>query len=363
MRTQVDVLVIGAGPAGSSAARAAASGGLRVLLVERRPTVGLPVQCAEYVPAQLVHYISIPERCIARRVRAMHTHLPDGQVVETPACGYMLDRALFDRALAVAACQAGAELWTAAPAVTVLPGENLAYVRRGGRLEEVGYRILIGADGPRSLVGKRIGQVNAEFVHAVQVEVALNGGRDHTEVYFDSVYRGGYGWFFPKENTANVGVGVNCGMGGEPRRALAHLLERLNLGSAAIVGHTAGLIPVGGVVGQMRVGNVLLAGDAAGHTHPITGAGVFAAVVGGILAGEMSVKALRNGDLELLEEYEREWSAFMGGPLRHALSKRCYRDERWSDHPVALSRLIRETWVAFPDYARRTPSEVTHPCR
>lgn len=353
MRTRVDVLVIGAGPAGSSAARAAAAGGLHALLVEKRPTVGLPVQCAEYVPAQLVHYVPLPERCIARRVRAMRTHLPDGRVVETPASGYMLDRALFDRALATAACQAGAELWTAAPAVAIAPEAHLAQVKRNGALEEVEYRVLIGADGPRSLVGKCVGQVNSEFVHAVQVEVVLSGQHDCTEVYFDPVYPGGYGWFFPKEHTANVGVGVNRRMGGEPRRALEHLMDHLGLSPTAVVGRTAGLIPVGGAVGRMRVDNVLLAGDAAGHTHPVTGAGIFAAVVGGTLAGEAAVKALRSGNLELLEEYEKEWSAFMGGPLKHAANKRRYRDERWSDDPAALSQLIQETWVACKGYARR----------
>jgi|YNPNPStandDraft_1061719.scaffolds.fasta_scaffold00221_17 digeranylgeranylglycerophospholipid reductase len=355
----VDVLVIGAGPAGSSTARAAASGGLRVLMVEKRPTVGLPVQCAEYVPAQIAGYVSIPERCIARRIRTMRTHLPDGQVVETPAAGYMLDRALFDKALVVAACQAGAEVWTAAQAVAVSQGENLARVRRNGVLEEVEYRVLIGADGPRSLVGKCIGQVNSELVYAVQVEVILGERQPpFTEVHFIPACRGGYGWVFPKEHTANVGVGVNPAMGGNPHQALKYLWEQLNLGEAPIVGHTAGLIPVGGMVDRLRVGNVLLVGDAAGFTHPITGAGVFAAVVGGTLAGQTVVRALKSGNIDLLEEYEKEWSAFMGGPLNHALSKRHYRDTHWSDDPNTLSSVIRETWVAFPGYTARDTKHI-----
>ena len=66
----VDVLVVGAGPAGSCAARAAAQGGARVLLVEKRRQVGLPVQCAEFVPRQLGQQVPIPERCIAQADRA-----------------------------------------------------------------------------------------------------------------------------------------------------------------------------------------------------------------------------------------------------------------------------------------------------
>ncbi len=74
MSEQVDVLVIGAGPAGSSAARLAAQGGVRVLLVEQRPQIGLPVQCAEYIPAQIVQYVGVvPQRCIAQRIQTMRT--------------------------------------------------------------------------------------------------------------------------------------------------------------------------------------------------------------------------------------------------------------------------------------------------
>ena len=407
MFQRVDVLVVGAGPGGSTAARVAAAEGLRVLLVEQRPCVGLPVQCAEYVPAQIVAYAPLPERCIAQRIRALRTHLPDGEVVETPSAGYVLDRALFDKALAVAACRAGAEVWTAARALEwdsdQGPGaggqeagstehviRNTKHkagirvkVRRGTRTEEIACRVLIGADGPRSTVGRWIGQVNTEFIDARQVEVVLPAlpspssqpppslawreregvptarwagvgeGRLSTEVYFDPAYRGGYGWLFPKGETANVGVGVSRSMGGDPRQALAHLLERLEIGRGAIVGRTGGPVPSGGPVARVRVGEVLLVGDAAGHTHPITGAGIFAAVVGGTLAGQAAAQAIKTGDLTALDEYEREGEAFMGGPLRHALNKRRCLDRHWSDDPAVLSGVIRETWIAFKEYGRR----------
>jgi len=171
MAERVDLLVVGAGPGGSTAARVAATEGLRVLLVEQRPRVGLPVQCAEYVPAQIVSYVPLPERCIAQRIRTLRTHLPDGEVVETPSAGYVLDRALFDKALAVAACRAGASLWTGARALRRT--ERGVLVRRGGQTIEVECRVVIGADGPRSTVGRWIGQVNSEFIDARQVEVVL----------------------------------------------------------------------------------------------------------------------------------------------------------------------------------------------
>ncbi|MBU0705444.1 MAG: geranylgeranyl reductase family protein, partial [Chloroflexi bacterium] len=311
MTERVDVLIVGAGPGGSTAARVAAEAGARVLLVEKRPIVGLPVQCAEYVPAQIVSYAPLPERCIAQRIRTLHTHLPDGETVETPAAGYVLDRAAFDKSLAVAAHRAGAEVWSGTRAVEQEAGDEKqgngirVRVKRGARIEEIACRVLIGADGPRSTVGRWIGQTNNEFLDGLQVEVVLPTPQNFTEAYFDPVYRGGYGWLFPKGETANVGVGVNRAMGGDPRQALDHLLERLEIGPGAILGRTGGPVPSGDVVARLRVGNVLLVGDAAGHTHPVTGAGIFGAIVSGALAGEAAAKAVTSDDLAALDEYER----------------------------------------------------------
>jgi len=349
MREQVDVLVVGAGPAGSSAARAAAVGGAQVLIVERRQRVGVPVQCAEYVPAQVARYAPLPERCIGQRTGTLLTHLPDGETVETPAGGYVIDRAAFDRALAVAAYRAGARIWTQARALERTASGVL--VRRGGEVIEVRCCVLIGADGPHSTVGRWAGQGNASYIDARQVEVVLSAPRPSTEVYFDPLYRGGYGWLFPKGDTANVGVGVSRAMGGDPRAALAHLLDRLGLAEGAIVGRTGGRVPTGGEVGALVAGDVLLAGDAAGQTHPVTGAGVASAVIGGTLAGEAAAGAVKAGDLSLLHSYEDEWSV-MRGPLRHALARRQYLDQHWSDDPVRLSALLRETWIAFKAYGR-----------
>lgn len=353
---QVDVLVIGAGPAGSCAARAAAIGGARVLMLEQRRTVGVPVQCAEYVPAQIVSYVPLAERVTAQRVRRLRTHMPDGDQVDTQAAGYVLDRALFDKALAVSAHRAGVRIWTAARAMQrtsdgVLVRRGL--VSRGSATSEITCRIIIGADGPRSTVGRWIGQSNTAYIDAQQVEVVLPVVQDFTEVFFDPAYAGGYGWLFPKGETANVGVGVNRELGEDPHSALKQLLARLGIGPGAIIGRTGGPVPCGGTVARLRVGNVLLVGDAAGHTHPITGAGILAAVVSGALAGQAAAAAVRSGELTALDGYEGEWTPFMGGSLRHALRKRRTLDERWSNDRAALSDVIRENWIAFKAYGRR----------
>ena len=82
MMQQVDVLVIGLGPAGSAAAAAAAQGGLSVLAVERRKAIGLPVQCAEFIPLPMGKYAQA-EGVLRQKITGMKSYLPSGAVVDT----------------------------------------------------------------------------------------------------------------------------------------------------------------------------------------------------------------------------------------------------------------------------------------
>jgi flavin-dependent dehydrogenase len=102
-----DLLIIGAGPAGSSAARAAARGGARVLLIDKRRQIGVPVQCAEFVPQSTSRYLSFSSNCILQTIDTMVSFLPDGKFYEMKSPGYMLDRSLFDKELASAAILSG----------------------------------------------------------------------------------------------------------------------------------------------------------------------------------------------------------------------------------------------------------------
>ncbi|MBI4759280.1 MAG: geranylgeranyl reductase family protein [Chloroflexi bacterium] len=346
-----DVVVVGAGLAGSRAALVAAQARARVLLLDERKEFGEPVRCAEYVPRQLALEVPWSPACVAQTIQFMQAHLPDGEVAETPAAGYVLDRACFDRHLAQAARCAGAEIRLSARAVERTKQGLL--VREEGKAREVGATVIIGADGPTSTVGHWIGAANRAFVIAAQCQVRLSGPLSATHVYFDHVYPGGYGWLFPKGDTANVGVGVRHEFRRGLRKALAHLLDRLAIRPSAILGRTSGLVPCGGPVEPTWRGNIVLAGDAAGHTHPITGAGIAHACLSGRLAGEAAAKAALSGDLGYLEEYEQEWQEYLGAVLEHALARRRFLEDNWDNDPLTLSQCLRRTWVAFPTYGRR----------
>ncbi|HID30189.1 MAG TPA: NAD(P)/FAD-dependent oxidoreductase, partial [Desulfobacterales bacterium] len=291
-----DVLVVGAGPAGTSAARVAAEMGAQVLIIEKRKKIGEPVQCAEYIPRLLGQQVKIPPQAISQEIRDMITFMPDGETLRKHAPGFILNRGEFDRALAMKASRAGAKILTETKAVS--KKDNRVQISGPSGEDEIEATVIIGADGPDSTVGSWIGQKNRKMMWAVQHTVIWKQPSWDTEVYFSRDYPGGYAWLFPKGETANVGVGVSRDLGGVAKEALKIFKERIKDRIGALLGVTGGPIPVGGPLRSIDEGaRVILVGDAAGHTHAITGGGIPQAVICGSMAG-MAAAACARGDKE-----------------------------------------------------------------
>jgi digeranylgeranylglycerophospholipid reductase len=346
-----DIVVIGAGPAGSSAARAAAQRGTRVLLIDRRQRLGIPVQCAEFVPQWISRHVSFSSTCVMQRVEKMVTHLPDRIIYQMKSPGYMLDRSLFDKELAASAILSGARISIGTRAVD-LSHKGLV-VERGSKVETIPSKVFIGADGASSTVARFFGKPPLKTITALQVEVVISEPQNHVDVYFHKDYEGGYGWFFPKGKTANVGVGVITSKTSRLPDLLGNFLDFLKesktLQGVQIVSKTGGLIPCE-FYEQNLFKNVLLVGDAAGHAHPITGAGILNAVIAGELAGRVAAEAIAKEDLGWLNNYDREWQETVGKSLSYGTLKRRFLEEHWDQPGVDFKELVRKTWVGFKEY-------------
>ena len=347
-----DVLVVGLGPAGSRAAAVAATAGLNVIALERRKTAGSPVQCAEFVPRLIEHDVRAVRTVTAQKVSRMLTlvgaHPPQ---VTDHFQGLMIDRDAFDRLLAQEAARSGAEC-RYSETVLSIDADGTVTTSLGARLRP---RVLIGADGPRSTVGAAVGQINRDLVDTRQVTVPLILPHDATDIFLSADYRGGYAWLFPKGAVANVGLGVAV----ESRRTLKPMLTALceKLAGERRIGTrtlalTGGAIPVGGrlrSVSHLGGTAVLLAGDAAGLTNPVTGAGIASAVQSGTLAGRAAADFL--GDCAgAIKSYEEELGDIFDAALNRALRRRrevlaCYAG---GDRPNA--RALSDGWIASPHY-------------
>jgi digeranylgeranylglycerophospholipid reductase len=116
-----------------------------------------------------------------------------------------------------------------------------------------------------------------------------------------------------------------------------------------IISKTGGSIPCQ-PYRQTVFGNILLVGDAAGHAHPITGAGILNAVIGGAIAGRIAAEAIDMKDFGHLENYETEWREAFGNSLAYAAWKRNLLEENWNESSLPFEDLIRNTWVGFKEY-------------
>lgn len=348
----LDVLVVGLGPAGSRAAAAAAAAGLQVVAIERRNEAGVPVQCAELVPSMIKRDISGLASVSVQSIGRMMTFTEHERPEEVADfAGHMIDRAGFDRMLAEQAAARGATC-VYGTALSRIEPDGVFHLSNG---EACRPRIVIGADGPCSRIGAAIGQINDRLVDTRQFTVPLTQAHDATDIFLRADYRGGYGWLFPKGATANVGIGVSIG----ERRRLKPMLAALHaeLVAAGRVGRapsrlTGGLIPVGGRLrSKGRIGRTaaFLAGDAAGLTNPVTGAGIAAAVQSGTLAGQAAAAWLA-GHTGALDDYEEELGDVFDAALSRARRRRAEVLALYTNGSRPDARALRSAWIASPHY-------------
>lgn len=343
----VDVFVLGLGPAGARVAAAAARRGCRVLAVDRKLQAGLPVQCAEFVPALIGVDVAGLAATVRQGIGSMQTFVEEEAPDRTdPFPGQMIDRAAFDARLVDEARAAGAECRFGVR-VRAIGSDGRVTLDDGGC---VAAKVLVGADGPRSIAGRAIGRVNRALVETRQMTVPLLHAHDATDVFLSRAIPGGYGWLFPKGDVANLGAGVDRAHKGELKAIVARLHAALVAAGRVgpeTLGLTGGAIPVGGMVkpwGTLAGTLVLLAGDAAGLANPVTGAGIAAAVHSGTLAGEAAAAFLA-GDRAACLDYEDELEALFGAALARAVERR-----RELDASSAGTRDLRRAWIAYPEY-------------
>lgn len=345
-----DIVVLGLGPAGAAAAAEASRRGCRVVALDRKREPGLPVQCAEFVPAMIGVEIDRLAQAVRQPIDAMHTYIEDNSPDVQPAFpGFMLDRARFDAMLVAEALRSGADCRFGRRA-RVITSEGQVELSDGGAWAAP---VVIGADGPLSVAGRAIGRENKALVETRQITVRLRRPHPATDIYLSADIPGGYGWLFPKGDVANLGAGVSPSVRSRLPAIVARLHRKLHREGRVgeeVLAMTGGAIPVGGMVqpwGRLADTLVLLAGDAAGLTSPVTGAGIAAAVASGRLAGELAAAAL-DGAADAGERYEDELACTYGAALDRALRR---RGELMADVSGGSPKAaLRRSWIAYPEY-------------
>jgi digeranylgeranylglycerophospholipid reductase len=356
IRAECDVLVVGLGPGGAAAAAGAAAAGLRVIAIDRKQKIGLPVQCAEFVPMPLSRHTT-SAGVLMQRINGMTSVLPSGAVVETAFTGLMVDRAAFDQALVEAARRAGAVVHAGTRLQQLDTNDHSAIIRNADGAEtQLGYRLLVAADGPHSTVARLLGLPPLQTVDTRQYTVPLLRAFEETDIWLSPDYPGGYAWLFPKKDRANLGLGMDRHLRPDMKTPLDVLHRQLvaegRVGDA-ILARTGGAIPVGGLRKVIVKDAIAFVGDAAGLTHPVTGAGIAAAVTSGEMAAAAAVDQCA-GNRKALSEYADEIHEQFGDSLARAVVRRQEMMRFWNTSSARDDAVHRRGWIAFDEYYRES---------
>ncbi|MFT3670528.1 geranylgeranyl diphosphate reductase [Aestuariivirga sp.] len=359
-----DIIVVGGGPSGSTAAQKAAEGGARVLLLDR---AGRIKPCGGAIPPRLIRDYAIPSHLIVARIDAARIVSPSGRLAHMPVDGSyvgMVDRADFDEYLRSRAAEAGATRATGTYSHSSRDSDGMLrihYTLKDGSEASHRTRLAIGADGALSKLGKdhiagsdRTNLVFAYHEIIEQPETTDTYSPARCDVYYNSRYSPDfYAWVFPHGKTASIGTG-SAHKGFALREAVAHLRHDMHLDGTKTIRKEGAPIPLKPLKRWDNGRDVLLAGDAAGVVAPASGEGIYYAMLGGELAAETGLAFLKTGDARVLKQARKTFMRAHGVIFRILGMMQYF----WYGHDKRLERFVtmcrdkdvqRLTWAAYTE--------------
>ncbi|ODS40303.1 hypothetical protein BEH94_00320 [Candidatus Altiarchaeales archaeon WOR_SM1_SCG] len=340
-----DVVIVGAGPAGSTCARHLAENNIKVLVVEKKQEIGTPKRCAEGLNYRGLKNAGLePDpRWATSEIQGVSLYSPGEKNIEMKwagAMGCVLERKIFEKFLARDAINAGARYMVKTRAIEVLKENGkISGIKAEfmGKEFNINAKLVIAADGVESGIAKSAGikTLNklTDYISGFQYEMAglKNYDENLLHVFFgNEVAPKGYAWIFPKgEGVANIGIGILGKESSDKNRAKDYLDKFIEkhpgiFEDASPIEINAGGVPVSSAVETFVADNFMIIGDSAQLVNPIHGGGIDIAMNSAKIAAGVAAEALKEGDLskEKLYGYEKTWRETTGVKMQKLLRLR-----------------------------------------
>ncbi|TSA49154.1 NAD(P)/FAD-dependent oxidoreductase [archaeon] len=316
-----DVAVIGGGPIGAVAARYAAATGARTLLVDQGDGSCEPARCAGLVSPRTPSLLGTSSTGLLREIHGAIIHSPTGkqtEILSKKVKAIVLDRSALNRELVKLAAQAGVEVRHHTRAA--ITDQAKLQLSEQNRQYEAKARVVIGADGPRSMVASRFSLPSPpRFLAAVQATIVREArASEMVEIFFGTkIAPGFFAWAVPAKQE-QLRVGLAATQGTDVNTLLNNLLSQHFPGQ--VISYVGGIIPVG-TAAKTTTDGALIVGDAAGQVKPTSGGGIYTGGLCAKIAGEIAGYAslAEKTTNETLKEYEHRWQDKIGKELRFGL--------------------------------------------
>jgi geranylgeranyl reductase family protein len=341
-----EVIIIGAGPVGSTVAEMIGREGHKVLILEEHSEIGSPIHCTGKLSVNAFKELKLEAKGIINEVKGANFYSPNGQsfqVERDDTQAYILDRKIFDKKLAENAVKVGVKILTEARAMKFIvtkEGVNVIFTHKGD-IKKLKGRIIVGADGVNSIVARRGGlysKNSSELRIGVQKEVfgIKNIQSRIVELFFGRKYAPGFfAWIVPIGNgNARVGLAVRPHLGKNPKKYLddfimTHPVIKEKFEGCSFNRANAHIIPTGGTLHQTVSEGIIIVGDAAGQIKSTTGGGIYYGMLCAKIAGKTiskSLEASRKGVLSRnsLLEYQRLWKARLNKEIKISSKLRAF---------------------------------------
>ena len=364
-----DVVVVGGGPAGSSAAHMAAKSGCTVALIEKEKEIAETVRTSGVTWISDIKKFGIPEECY-NPIKKFSFCSPKNSV---KISGEIAKAAVLDvrktyRFLANRAKTSGSELFTSTNVTEVLKdtsGKCVGVIAKSdGKQIQFNSKVVIDASGFVSVIAKELGYVTQwkKFGAGAEFEVKTEKlEHDNWWLMVGQEYSpAGYAWIFPtSKDTARIGVGIGKPDSDvDPTVRLNELLEKKlgpikDLGNIEKIEFHYGLIPNDGVSRKTVYDNLILVGDSAGQANPLVLEGIRYAIRFGEVAGQVAADAIKNGDTTemSLSPYEKEWKRAIESKINSAgkVQNRWVglTDDEWDKELSIIEELTADEFLDF----------------